>query len=106
MRNYHPAFVDRTNNDHVVTDMHKRAMAFFWNSTTTVTESPIVTSLFRSSIDPTTQDQIKRKFDITYTVAKEMLAFTKMDAICELEERHGADLGQGYKNDHSCATFV
>ena len=43
----------------------------------------------------TRQDQIQRKFDITYTVAKEMLAFTKMDAICELEE--SADLGQGYK---------
>ena len=35
-----------------------------------------------------------------------MLAFTKMKTLCKLEERHGVDLGQGCKNDHSCTTFV
>ena len=39
-------------------------------------------------------------------IAKEKLAFTKMKPICELEERHGVDLGAGYKNDHACATFI
>ena len=67
IHNYHPAFVEGTNfvrassfKDHAVTDMHKRAMAlfFFWNSTTNGTESPIVPSLLRPSIDPTTQDQL------------------------------------------------
>ncbi len=29
-----------------------------------------------------------------------------MKAVCGLEERHGAELGQGYQNDHACATFV
>ena len=29
-----------------------------------------------------------------------------MKSLCELEERHGVDLGQGYKNDHSCTLFV
>ena len=24
----------------------------------------------------------------------------------ELEERHGVDLGVGYKNDHACSTFT
>ena len=39
MRNYHPAFVEGTSNvrassfqDHAMTDMHKRAMAFFFFS--------------------------------------------------------------------------
>ena len=31
---------------------------------------------------------------------------TKMKAICELEERHGMDLGNAYKNKQACATFV
>ena len=26
-----------------------------------------------------------------------------MGSICELEERHGTNLGSGYENDHSCA---
>ena len=32
--------------------------------------------------------------------------FAKMKPICELEERHGVDLGVGYKNSHACVTFV
>ena len=67
MRNYHPAFVEGTSNvrassfkDHAVIDMHTRAMALFRNSATNVTESPIVTSFLRSSMDPTTQDQMGR----------------------------------------------
>ena len=34
------------------------------------------------------------------------MAFTKMQPLCELEKKHGVDLGQGYKNDQVCATFV
>ena len=49
---------------------------------------------------------MKRKFDIAYTIAWENLAFAKMKPLCELAERHGVDLGQGYKNDQSCAEFV
>ena len=29
-----------------------------------------------------------------------------MKPLCELEERHGVDLGAWYKNDDACATFV
>ena len=27
-------------------------------------------------------------------------------SLCQLEERHGVDLGQGYKNELACATFI
>ena len=29
-----------------------------------------------------------------------------MKSLCDLEERHGVNLGNGYKNYHACATFV
>ena len=32
-------------------------------------------------------------------IAKENMLFTKMKAAGTLEEQHGADLGEGYKND-------
>lgn len=48
----------------------------------------------------------KRKFDIAHTIAKENIAFSKMAALCELQERHGVDLGSGYKNEKTCATFM
>ena len=64
--------------------------------------SPIAAAFRRSSsTDDATRKQTKCKFDITHTIAKEMMAFTKMKTLCELEERHGVDLGQGYKNDRS-----
>ena len=29
-----------------------------------------------------------------------------MKSLCQLEERHGVELGECYKNDHASATFV
>ena len=48
---------------------------------------------------------MKRKFNVAYMIAKENLPFTKVKAVCELE-RHGTELGQGYKNNHARAIFI
>ena len=47
-----------------------------------------------------------QKFDIAYTVCKEEFAFTKMSTLSELQEKHGVDLGSGYKNNIACTEFV
>ena len=47
-----------------------------------------------------------RKFEIAYVLCKEGLAFRKKVPFCELEEKHGVDLGIGYKNRDACADFV
>jgi len=39
-------------------------------------------------------------------IAKENLAFVKMKPLCELMERQGVKIGQGYQNDKTCATFI
>ena len=44
--------------------------------------------------------------EMVYVIAKVKLTFAKMKPICELEERHGADLGSEYQNDKACATFI
>ena len=38
-----------------------------------------------------------------YAICKEGLALCKMAPLCELEERHGVDLGSGYKNFNACS---
>ena len=48
----------------------------------------------------------KRKFDIAYMITKQNMTFSKMAPLCELHERHGVNLGNGYKNEKACATFV
>ena len=57
-----------------------------------------------STLDQDTASKLKRKFEIAYLICKEGLAFTKMSALCEYEEKH--DLGAGYKNNRACAVFV
>ena len=57
-----------------------------------------------STLDQDTASKLKRKFEIAYLICKEGLAFTKMSALCEHEEKH--DLGAGYKNNRACAVFV
>ena len=115
MRNFRPAFIEGTTNvrtttfkEHAATDMHARAMGLFkkQRATSVFEYAPIVAALLQPSMDDATRERTKRKFDIAYMIARQNLSFTKMKAVCELEERHGAELGQGYKNDRACATFV
>ena len=67
---------------------------------------PITKVLTNLPMDKRSKQQVKRKFEVLYVIAREKLAFTKMKALCSLEEQHGVDLGPGYRNEHPCATFV
>jgi len=85
--------------------MHKRAMELQRKSqgTVTINDVPIVQSLAASTMDKVALERTKKKFDVAYFIAKEGLAFTKMKSLCELEERHGVDIGPAY---HACSNFV
>ena len=50
--------------------------------------------------------QVKKKFEVAYFVAKEELSFLKYPAILKLEEMHGVDVGQAYRNHKNCAEFI
>jgi hypothetical protein len=58
------------------------------------------------TLDAATEEKLKKNFDLAYFLSKENLAFSKMSSLCELEERHGVDLGSGYKNNQACTTFL
>ena len=58
------------------------------------------------TIDADTEVRMKKKFDLTYFLCKENLAFNKMSSLCELEEKHSVDLGSGYKNNQACTAFL
>lgn len=73
-------------------------------STSVTDYSPIAQAFYR--MDQNVEKQTKMKFDVAYMIAKEGIAFTKMNSLCQLQERHGVKLGECYKNDHACATFI
>ena len=52
------------------------------------------------------QEQTKKKFEVSYFVAKHELSFTKYEKILDLEEMHGVDIGPSYRNDMACAEFI
>ena len=66
--------------------------------------APIAKALHKH--DDGATGRLKCKFDVAYLIAKQNLSFSKMTPLCELEERHGVDLGEGYKNSKSCAVFT
>lgn len=113
MRNYSSAFINGSKNlrasnfkDHASSSMHKKAMDLLrrQQGTDIVEYSPIARAL--AGIDEAHSETLRKKFEIAYYIAKEKLAFSKMRSVCELEEKHGVQLGDGYKSDHACATFV
>ena len=53
------------------------------------------------SIVDDTSRQTMKKFEVAFPIAKKNMAVTKVKPICELEERHGVDLGQGYGNNQA-----
>ena len=113
MRNFSHAFIDGCSNlkasafkEHASSLMHQKSMVLYKKSQSVpVTDyAPIAKAL--STLDERTEAILMRKFDIAYAICKEGFAFTKMSTLCELEERHGVDLGSGYKNNIACTEFV
>ena len=94
--------------EHAATSMHERAIGLFkkQQSSSVCGYAPIAVTLLQPSMDEATCTWTKCKFDVAYMIAKENLPFTKMKAMCKLVEQNGAELGQGYKNDQACATFI
>ena len=79
MRNYNPAFVEGTANtrtsafkEHACTEMHKRSMALYkqQHSSNVCEYAPIAKALMMPSMDDLTRARLKRKFDISYLIAK------------------------------------
>ena len=68
--------------------------------------APIARALTNLPMDERSKQRTKHKFEVSYMIAKEKFALTKMQPLCDLEEKHGVDLGPGYRNDHACATFI
>ena len=48
---------------------------------------------------------LRVKFDIAYFIATQKLAFTNYPAMCELQEKHGVNVGTAYRNRNAAKTF-
>ena len=57
-------------------------------------------------MDDRSKQRTKHKFEVSYMIAKEKIACTKMQPLCDLEEKYAVDLVPGYRNDHACTTFI
>ncbi len=118
-KNFSRAWIDGSNNhktsnvsDHARSEPHKAAMMLLrkeqakTRNEPITSYSPIARSLLSTSMDPAVRERVKKKFDISFVLAKEHIPFTKYPAIHQLEERHGVDLGAAYKNRDSAQNFT
>ncbi len=112
-RNFSLAFIEGSANlrtsslkDHARSTMHEVAMRLLKKaqSASVFEYAPIARAL--SGLEKGTEEKVRKLFDIAYFIAVEGLAFSKMKPLCELQQRHGVNLGETYRNEQACATFI
>ena len=69
-----------------------------------LTYAPIAKAF--SKLSDVERKRLRVKFDITYFIATENLLFTKYPKICELETRHGVNVGTWYINENAGKDFM
>lgn len=102
----------RTSNvrDHAHNDQHKHAMSLLSkqraqsSGLAPASYAPIAKAFNTLSEDE--RERLKVKFDIAYFVATEKLPYTKYPKICELEARHGVQVGTSYLNENAGKDFM
>ena len=117
MKNYSDAWItgsqnQRTSNllDHVRSEQHKAVMLRHRAAQARATNepvssySPIAQSLL--TMEESEGSRMKRKFELSYMMAREGIAFEKFSVLQELESRHGVDLGFAYRNAPSAKLFT
>ena len=114
--NFSRTFIDGSTNfkvtsviDHANSEIHKIALNLFRRkcgkpATPINKEKNQPTLNFK--LDPQQQEEMKRKFDISYFVVKEELPLTKYEKIIELEKRHGVSHGSSYSNRTAATNFI
>ena len=85
--------------DHANSEKHKLAMFYFCQDQAKGRNEPITRySLIACSLLSSMDSAVKKKFNISFFLAKEHMPFMKYPAIHELEEGHGVDLRATCKN--------
>lgn len=95
---------------HVKSKSHLKAMDIYYinqNEIKSPTEEnqPTIENSFKVG-EKILWERTKKKFEVTYFIAKEEIPFTKYEKILNLEEMHGVDVGSSYRNDKACAEFI
>ena len=102
----------RTSNirDHAHSEQHDHAMSLLKQESAKAegkscySYAPIAMAL--STLPDGEKERLWKKFDIAYLVAREKLSFRKYPAICELEAKHGVDLGTNYRTQTEVRSYT
>ena len=95
--------------DHANSEIHKIAFNLFRRKSgkpaTPVSKEKTQLKL-DFKLSPQQQEEMKRKFDISYFVVKEEFPLTKYEKIIELERRHGVSHDSTYCNRTAATNFI
>lgn len=117
MKNYSNVWVSgsdnhRTSNvlDHATSEQHKNAMGRLRTAQAKARNEPVVQyapiARSLSMLSEVDRTRMRRKFDISFVMAREGIAFEKFLPLCELESRHDVELGHAYKTAPSAKLFT
>lgn len=114
--NFSRTFIDGSANfkvssviDHANSEIHKIALNLFRRKSGKPA-TPINKEKNQPTLDfklgPQQQEEMKKKFDISYFVVKEELPLMKYEKIIELEKRHGVSHSSSYSNRTAATNFI
>ena len=117
MKNYSAVWVNGSDNqytsnllDHATSGQHKKAMAELHTAQARASRTPVVQyapiAHALSMLSDVDRTRIRKKFNVCYLMAKEGIAFEKFVPLCELESRHGVELGHAYRTAPSASLFT
>ena len=94
--------------EHAETEMHKQIIALYMkqHSTNVCNCAPIARSLLQPLMEEATRIKLKQKHEISYLIAKEIIASKKLKPLCNIKEKHGVHIGASYHNNHGCVSFL
>jgi len=89
--------------DHATSKQHNYAMTMLSreqataSSRSVMADGPIVVAF--NSMRNEERKRVRHKFDIVYVLAMEKISVHKFPSFCELEARHGVNIGSSYTTE-------
>jgi len=116
MRNFSDKWINgvdsiRTSNirDHAISEQHSPAMTMLSREQATASgrsvmaDGPIVMAF--NSMSNEERERVRYEFDIAYVLAMEF-SFHKFPSFCQLEARHGVNIGSSYTTETAARSFI
>ena len=85
-----------------VININTRCLFYAWKRDHPLEDYQVLLIAAITSLSHNDRAELRKKFDIVFLLAQEKLSYP---SICELEERHGVQVGSAYRTEKAAKSF-